>query len=112
MARLQVLPLPDRWENDAAVPQYALVLDQVDGLAANAMAELSAQLTAFAERVGARSGMVTHMTVHIPANDPVEQNPTSSPRIIAWNGGEGTQSVDDMVVAHDAARRQGRWKSP
>ena len=65
MARLQILELPEGSNDDR--PPFVLVVDQVDGDAAEAIA--NAGLTT-AELIGARAVLVFEDTIDIPANDP------------------------------------------
>ena len=64
MARLQILELPEGSGDDR--PPFILVVDQVDGDAAEAIA--NAGLTT-AELIGARAVLVFEDTIDIPAND-------------------------------------------
>ena len=64
MARLQILELPAGTNDDR--PPFVLVVDQVDGDAAEAIA--NAGLTT-AELIGARAVLVFEDTIDIPAND-------------------------------------------
>lgn len=64
MARLQILELPEGSRDDR--PPFVLVVDQVDGDAAEAIA--NAGLTT-AELIGARAVLVFEDTIDIPAND-------------------------------------------
>ena len=64
MARLQILELPEGSSDDR--PPFVLIVDQVDGDAAEAIA--NAGLTT-AELIGARAVLVFEETIDIPAND-------------------------------------------
>lgn len=64
MARLQILELPEGNGDDR--PPFVLIVDQVDGDAAEAIA--NADLTT-AELIGARAVLVFEETIDIPAND-------------------------------------------
>jgi hypothetical protein len=64
MPRIQILELPEGAGDDR--PPFVLVVDQVDGDAAEAIA--NAGLTT-AELIGARAVLVFEETIDIPAND-------------------------------------------
>ena len=99
MARLQILELPEGSGDDR--PPFALVVDQVDGDAAKAIA--NAGLTT-AELIGARAVLVFEDTIDIPANDTTAYLGEAAERVEpAHDDGRARQAEAKLKAAFDVA---------
>lgn len=98
MARLQILELPSGINDER--PPFLLVIDQVTPEMAEAIT--SAERTS-AELIGARTVLVFAETVHIPANEPAQADP--SPPIVDFTDlAEAKQLIEQRDEARQWAR--------